>query len=51
MTDVEGVWSGLKSCLLEMSENVCGKSKGRPRHKGTWWWNEELARVVDEKTV
>ena len=36
MQDVEGVWNGLKSCLLEVSDNVCGKSKGRPRHKVTW---------------
>ena len=49
MQDVEGVWNGLKSCLLEVSDNVCGKSKGRPRHKVTWWWNEELSKAVDEK--
>ena len=41
MKDVEGAWSGLKSCLLEVSDKVCGRSKGRPRHKVTWWWNEE----------
>ena len=26
---VEGVWNGLKSCLLEVSDDVCGRSKGR----------------------
>ena len=24
--DVEGAWGGLKSCLLEVSDKVCGKS-------------------------
>ena len=35
--DVEGARGGLKSCLLEVSDKVCGKSKGHPRHKATWW--------------
>jgi hypothetical protein len=48
-SDVEGVWNGFKSCLLEVSENVCGKSKGRPRHRETWWWNDEVARAVEQK--
>ena len=47
--DVEGAWGGLKSCLLEVSDKVCGKSKGRPEHKATWWWNEELEKAVDKK--
>jgi Reverse transcriptase (RNA-dependent DNA polymerase) len=47
--DVDGAWNGLKSCLLEVSDNVCGKSKGRPRHKETWWWSEEVSKAVDEK--
>jgi hypothetical protein len=47
--DVESVWKGLKSCLLEVSDDVCGRSKGRPRHRETWWWNDEVAGAVDEK--
>ena len=28
-SNVEGVWNGLKSCLLEVAEDVCGRTKGR----------------------
>ena len=47
--NVEGVWNGLKSCLLEVVEDVCGRSKGRPRHRETWWWNDDVAEAVDQK--
>ena len=47
--DVEGMWRGLKECLLEVSSKVCGKTKGRPRHSETWWWNDEVAELVKEK--
>ena len=47
--DVEGVWNGFKCCLLEVSDKVCGKSKARPRHRETWWWNDEVARAVEQK--
>jgi hypothetical protein len=48
-SDVESVWNGLKSCLLGVSEDVCGRTKGRSRHRETWWWNDEVAEAVDEK--
>jgi hypothetical protein len=47
--DVEGVWNGLKSCLLGVAEDVCGRTKGRSRRRETWWWNDEVAEAVDEK--
>ena len=46
---VEGSWSGLKGCLLDSVDEVCGSTKGLSRHKETWWWNDEVARVVEEK--
>jgi hypothetical protein len=48
-SDVEGVWNGLKSCLLGVAEDVCGRTKGRSRRRETWWWNDEVAEAVDEK--
>ena len=33
--DLESVWKGLKDCLLEETETVCGKTRGRARHKLT----------------
>ena len=47
--DVEGMWQGLKECLLEVSAEVCGKTRGRPMHRETWWWNDEVAELVKEK--
>ena len=26
-------------------------TKGRRRHKETWWWNEEVAEAVREKKI
>ena len=48
-SDVEGVWNGLKTCLLEVAEDVCGRTKGRSRHRETWWWNDEVANAVEVK--
>ena len=48
-TDVEGTWKELKSCLIDMAKEVCGVSKGPPRHKETWWWNDECDKIVKEK--
>ena len=47
--DVEVVWGGLKKCLLDVVEEVCGRSRGRPRHRETWWWNDEVAELVKDK--
>src|SRR5260221_4626615 len=47
--DVESMWNGLKDCLLGVAEEVCGKTKGLPRHKETWWSNDEVAKVIQEK--
>ena len=35
--DVEAVWKELKGCLLEVAEEICGSTKGPPRHKESWW--------------
>merc|ERR1711974_508094 len=34
---------------VKASEQVCGKTKGPPRHKETWWWSEEVSKIVEEK--
>ena len=46
---VEEVWRGFKCGLLETADKVCGRTKGRPKHRETWWWNDEVAKVVEEK--
>jgi hypothetical protein len=42
-------WRGLKDCLLTTAEEACGKTRGRQRHRETWWWNAEVADSVAEK--
>src|SRR6267154_806184 len=43
------MWKGLKDCLLEETEAVCGKTKGRAGHRITWWWNKDTDLAVKEK--
>ena len=47
--DVETMWQDFKKCLSEVAEEVCGKTKGPQKHKETWWWNDEVKGVVEEK--
>src|SRR5580658_1288654 len=47
--DGENMWNELKGCLLEASEETYGRTKGRPRHMETWWWTEDVSKVVKKK--
>ena len=47
--NVNEKWEGMKEAMLKVTEEVCGKTKGPPRHKETWWWNSELSDIVDKK--
>ena len=46
---VEGVWSKFKNVLLEAADKACGRTKGRPKHKETWWWNEKVTKVINQR--
>jgi hypothetical protein len=46
---VESIWTEMKECLLGAADEVCGRTKGRPRHQESWWWNDECAKAVAEK--
>ena len=48
---MEGKWLAMKKIWLEAAAEVCGWTQGKGRHKETWWWNEEVARVVEEKNA
>ena len=39
----------LRDCLLEVADEVCGRTKGNQRHSETWWWNAEVGKVIKEK--
>ena len=30
-------WSGLERKLLDVASEICGYTKGNPRHFETWW--------------
>ena len=47
--NVNEKWTCMKEAMIKASEEVCGKTKGPPRHKETWWWTEEVSKVVEEK--
>ena len=35
--------------MAEATEQVCGWTKGPLRHSETWWWNDEVPKVIGEK--
>ena len=41
----------MKDNLLTAAEEVCGRTRGKPRHAKTWWWNEECAEAVHKKKI
>ena len=49
--DVNGVWEKTRNCLLNAASEACGWTKGPPRHVQTWWWNEEVEKKVNEKSM
>ena len=32
--------------MVKEAETVCGRPKGPPRHRETWWWNDEIGEAV-----
>ena len=47
--DVNDMWNEFKEKITRVAEDSCGRTSGPPRHKETWWWNEEISEVCDEK--
>ena len=41
----------MKETWLKGSKQVCGMTKGSPRHKETWWWNRDVEKVVVQRKV
>ena len=44
-------WQQMKGIMMETAQDICGMTKGPPRHKETWWWNEEVAEAVRDKKI
>ena len=47
--NVESKWNGMKEVWQKATEQVCGWTKGLPRHSETWWWNDEVVKAIEEK--
>ena len=42
-------WNSLEHGLKNAAEKVCGRSKGGKKRQETWWWNEQVAKVIKRK--
>ena len=49
--DIQKKWLLMKEPWLKGSKQVCGMTKGPPRHKETWWWNKDVEKVVAKRKV
>ncbi|XP_047267959.1 uncharacterized protein LOC107858770 [Capsicum annuum] len=48
--DVDTIWDKAISCITETAREVLVILRGRSgRHKGDWWWNEEVKKKVEFK--
>ena len=43
-------WCDLKR-LLDAASEICGYTKGKPRHFETWWWNKDVDVAVCRKRL
>ena len=48
-TNLNEKWIAMKKVWLEVTEQTCGRTKGPPQGKETWWWNDDVAGAVAEK--
>ena len=46
---VNGKWTRLMGGYLHASDKTCGWTKGPPKRKVTWWWNQRVDKAVKEK--
>ena len=47
MWNINEVWRRMATCVKNIAKEVVGETKSRiPEHKQTWWWDEEIQRVV-----
>ncbi|KAF3629400.1 hypothetical protein FXO37_28970 [Capsicum annuum] len=48
--DVDKMWDTTAGCIKKTTREVLGVSRGWPgRHRGDWWWNEEVKKKVESK--
>ncbi len=42
-------WTCLEKGLTEAAGKVCGRSKGCGRRRETWWWDDQVGKVLETK--
>ena len=45
----EDKWRAMKEAWMKNAQEVCGWTKGKRKHRETWWWNSEVAEAVKKK--
>ncbi|MBJ5103592.1 hypothetical protein JGF61_23575, partial [Salmonella enterica subsp. enterica serovar Agona] len=48
-SDVNAKWEAMKNMWVKAAGEVCGWTKGAPRHRVTWWWNDNVEKAIEEK--
>ena len=48
--DLENIMTGWKVFLLQATEEICGRTKGLTKYTATWWWNQDVAKLVEERS-
>ena len=49
--DIQNKLLLMKETWRKGSKQVCGITKGPPRHQETWWWNRDVENVVAKRKV
>ena len=50
ITEAEGDWKRYREIVMEVAEEVCGRTTGnRQKERETWWWCEEVRQAITEK--
>ena len=49
--DIQKKWLLMKETWRKGSKQVCGMTKGPPRHNETWWWNRDVKKVFAKRNV
>jgi hypothetical protein len=46
--DADDMWLKMATCVRKVASEVFGVSRGKQEAKDTWWWNDEVQRVIKE---
>ena len=44
-------WQQMKGIMMETAQDICGMTKGPPRHKETWWMEYKKSRQNAKRVI